>query len=106
MGKWVYVDDEETTTVQDLKKMTNKLITNSMKSKVDNNISFNSKSKELKSPSIDITFFHNGDNFSITLYSFYSVSKNTNLLNRAIELMKNDTKYEDIKNKVHNERFD
>ena len=100
-GKWVHVDDVNDTSARDLKKMANKLITASMKSKIDVNVEFNSKSKELNRPTVYVTFFQNDDNFTISLYSFYEIDKNTRLLNNALELMKDSSKFKEIKEKCN-----
>jgi len=106
MGKYIYVDDENNTSVQDLKKIHGKLITACLKTKIDVNINFHSREKELNSPVVYITFFVNDENFSVTLYSFWKLEKNKNISDLAMKLMKDDTRYEEIKQKFKDERFD
>jgi hypothetical protein len=81
--------------------MANTLITASMKSKIDVNVEFHSRSKKLKRPTVNVTFFQNDDNFTISLYSFYEIDKNTRLLNNALELMKDSSKFKEIKEKCN-----
>jgi len=106
MGRWVYMDDEKNTSAKDLKKMCNRLMTASMKSKIDVNVTFNSRTKELYAPTVYLTFFKDNENFSISLYNFYSIERNIQLINASLLLMKDNTKFQEIKNKIKNCSFD
>ena len=106
MGKWVNVDDEKNTSALDLKKIATKLMTASMKSKTDVSVELRQRIKELNQPTVEITFFKDNNNFTITLYGFYSVEKNTKAINNALALMKNNSKFEEIDKKQRDERYD
>lgn len=102
MGKGIYTEDKRnTTTGADLKKICNKLITASLKSKINVNVEFNVNIKDLEKETVHVVFFNNGDNFSMTLYSFYSQEYNTKILNSALSLMKDHSKYKEIKEYQH-----
>lgn len=97
MGKWVYMQDKNDTPAVELKKIANKLMTASMKSTIQLGIEFRIDHKELHSPSVDVTFFKDGTNFSVTMYGFYSLEKNQKIVDLVKTLIKDNSKFEQIK---------
>lgn len=105
MGKWIYVQDKNNTPVLELKKIANKLMTASLKSKLDVGINFRVKHKELHSLSIDMVFFNNNINFSITFYEWSSPEFNKKLLDLSLDLMKDSSKFKQIEEEYNEIRF-
>ena len=96
-------DARENTSAQDLKKIANRLMTASLKSKLDVSVELRRKKDELEE--VDMIFFNNNDIFSITFYAFYSKEKNKKGLDLALALMKDHTRYEKIKKACNDEMF-
>ena len=77
------------TTPQQLKTIATKLMTSSMKSTISVQIELNvnpKHSEDLKT-TVNITFFEDETNFTISLYSFWELEKNEKLVVLAKELM-------------------
>ena len=98
-------DDRENTSAQDLKKIANRLMTASLKSKLDVSVKLRIKKDGLEEPDVDMIFFNNDDIFSITFYAFYPKERNKKFLDLALALMKDHTRYEEIKKEFDDERF-
>ena len=97
MGKWVYQENESTTSALELKRMCSKALTASLKSKVEVNVEYRVRNARPTINDMCLTFFQNDDILCINFYCFYSIEKNTSLLEKAFELMKDSSKYEKFK---------
>ena len=105
MGRWVYVEDKKNTSVSELRKMHTKLITASMKSKIDVKIEFSVNQKELDKPCVYITFFNSDKNFSIDFYTFDSHEGNNKKLELALNLIKDSSKFQKTREQYEEMRF-
>lgn len=97
MGKWVYVNDENDTPAVELQRIANELIEASMKSTIQLYIQFRIDHKNLHSSSLDVIFFKNETSFIVSMYSFYPLNKNQEIMELVKILIEDNSKFEQIK---------
>ena len=104
MGKWVYVNEDETPT-SELKKIHSKLINASLKTTIDVDISFEARATQ--SNVVNVVFFlpKENKNFFTRFYSFRKLEKNQALLRLCIELIKDSSKFDEIESKIRGAGF-
>ena len=89
------------TTKEELKKIAMSLIRHAMKSKIYTSIHFSRDSTPRTSDAcslvLDVLFFNDETNFSMTMYLFSDIEKNKSIQKRAIQLMKNPDKFEEFR---------
>jgi len=88
------------TSDEELKKMAMKAMDASMETEVVTKVTLDRTIESRSKTVVRITFFKNRDNFAIDLYPFYKKEKNEMLLNLAFDLMKDKTKFENIREKA------
>jgi hypothetical protein len=99
------MNNKKNTSAQELSEMANILSTASLKSKIDVSVEFNTKIRESIETIANVVFFKGGDCLILALCPYYTVEKNTKLLNNALALMEDSTRFEEIKNSIENERL-
>ncbi|MFY9088925.1 hypothetical protein [Arcobacter aquimarinus] len=95
-----YIEKTKTSALE-LKKIHNKLVTASMKSKIEVSIDFRINHKELNKPSFFIHFFTKNENFFIDFYTFDHIYINNEKLELALNLIKNSSKFQEIREQYY-----
>ena len=105
MSKIVTMAEAEIETSQvALKNMAITLIEASLDSKVSVDVTYDHKANDEDDDSVGICFSSENETlFFTTLYTFYSVEKNMKIMTMALSLMKDATKYKEIRKKVRAE---
>ncbi len=90
-------NDIETTSATQLKDLFEKLLRTALTSQIQVQVSFRINPSRLDFTSIEVAFFKDRDILVLDLYAFYSFKTNTVVLVKALELMKDKNKFEEIK---------
>ena len=90
-------NDIETTSATQLKDLFEKLLRTALTSQIQVQVSFRINPSRLDFTSIEVVFYKDGDILVLDLCVFYSFAKNTVILVKALELMKDKNKFEEIK---------
>lgn len=89
-------NDIKTTSIIELRYLAEELIRASMQSQTEVEISFRAKPNKVDL-GMTVTFYKDSDLFFLEFYSFYSFKTNNKLLDKALELIKDETKFEEVK---------